>query len=261
MKKVLPIVLLIALSAGAFAWLRQSAELQRLRDENETLQYQVSEAKRLARGIENVELPEVDPAELAQLQLVRGEVLRLRAEVAGLREAVRLNPEEAREELIALLDQAEQEKERAAFLRAMREAEQADKPIQQALSRLIRACNDTARLTEGRMPRSFAELQATLEWLAEFGPADKRGMYAFEADRLLHDEPSFGPVTDHFEFVPHAIPPRPSGPPVLVLRERRPRPLPDGTWMRYYGLSNGRIEPVILPENRFEEWEKAFAPR
>jgi hypothetical protein len=258
MKRVLPIVLLIALSAGVFAWLRQP-ELQRLRDENETLWHQVSEAEQLAREIEDVELPEVDPAELEPLQPLRNEVLKLRADVTRLREAARINPEEAREVLIGLLDQAEQENARAAFLRAMREADQANKPFGQAMSRLIRACKETARLTEGRMPRSFAELQAALDWLAEFGPAEIRGMYRHEADRLLHEESSFGPVTDHFEFVPHAMPPMPyARPHVLVLRERQPRPWPDGTWVRYYGLSDGMVEQVILQENRFDDWERDF---
>jgi hypothetical protein len=224
----------------------QRSDLRHLRQQNAALRGQAAESRALAEKIAAMEQVEVDWDELDRLQLSRNELARLRGSISLIRQADQLVPEQAQAEIKSMLSEAQTMREQVEQMRQKERSEKLGKEAEQALGQLLVAARDFSR-TQGRLPYSFQEMRALhlSHGQGKSSPLERQHRF-------------FGSVEEFFEFVPNISTGNPAGTPELLFREKEPRPHPNGGWVRLYGLSNIHVEEVILPENRFAEWEQAI---
>jgi hypothetical protein len=59
-----------------------------------------------------------------------------------------------------------------------------------------------------------------------------------------------------FEIVPSPTPWNTNPPESIIVRERTPRPTPDGKWARVYGFADGSVTEQISATGYFDAWEE-----
>jgi FtsZ-binding cell division protein ZapB len=193
-------VILVVLLAGAIGLAVRQPELERLRQENATLGEQAREADRLARENAAFQAPEIDWAELERLRSLRGEMPRLRGQAVRIRDAARVDPDALEEELASLLPRLREEQERAALLRAWRDAADADKAIGRELSDALDMILNVARYNDGVIAGSFPELDAAVKTLVAKDAPQTRPFLEHLHSLLESDDPP-GRITKQFEFI------------------------------------------------------------
>jgi hypothetical protein len=100
---------------------------------------------------------------------------------------------------------------------------------------------------------SFEQLESMLAQL----PEDLRASLA----RGLNWTNEFGLSAQSFEFLPQDRIVTSKDGSVMLLRERTPRPSPDGGWVRAYGFVDGDVKEAFSKDGHFDEWEREHSPR
>jgi hypothetical protein len=233
--KIHLLLLSIFLGTAAIIGSIRQSELRQLRSQNESLRQQAAETRALAEKIVALEQVQVDLDELHRLLPMRNELARLRGEISLLNQAEQLIPEQAQSEVKSMLDQAQTSREQLELMRQMERNKKVGIEAERTLGELLIMARDFSR-TRGQLPHSFQEMRSHRP--GKQSPFERQHQF-------------LGSVEDFFEFVLN-------GSNELLLREKKPRPHPDGGWVRLYGLPNFQVEEVRLPENNHDEWERSL---
>jgi len=212
----------------------QHLRVKQLVRDNEVLRHQ------LAAGKTSPAAAATSPAEsaaMARLREQQDELLRLRGEVAQLRQAARsavtraaAAPSAGAGDIDALTTQA-------------LIAEATSARIVNALKQLGLAAISFAYCRpdqkRGLFPTSFEQMSKEVESLARSGPDGTVGGVSLE---LL-------------EFHPHERTVDPSERQMILIREKAPRHLPNGTWERIYCLFDGSVQRINRDNGDFDDFE------
>ena len=217
---------------ATLAW--QQHHLSRLADENAALR--AEKGPTAAPDPTRAEAERVDSKILNQLREQQDELLRLRGEVAQLRQATR----EARNRPTGSPNAGAAPKvESKDLAQAMQLADAVAIRTVNAQKHLSLALQVYANEHQGRFPTTFEELMPLLGDVI-----DREGAVA-------------GVPLELFEFHVHARDVRLSEPGMILLREKQARQLPDGTWERIYSLADGSVHRIQRPDGNFSEFEQA----
>lgn len=233
---------------------RRHWEANLLEMENARLRQTLVEVQRPHE--ENTRLPNlaIGDKELSGLRVERSELMKLRSEVGELRQTARVTVPELHMRIQSALADAEAEQKRAGLIQARYDVKQRSKQIKDELSGFLSLVRAAGKLNNGRPPDSFEQLEALVARSPEGNPLRE---YAPE---VLNSANRLGVSLRNFvEFVrqDRAVTIRDKS--VLLLRERAPRPSPDGGWWRAYAFADGRVEEAFSQEGNFEEWERRQA--
>ena len=202
--------------------IQQQRQVQELRRENAQLQQQVAA---LAAGTGLQPAAEADDA--ARREAEQAELLRLRGEIAQLRQAgAGYGGQRARE------TQAEAAAQQAIAMEAAREHSQ---NVIEALKNLGLAARIFATDHQDRHPTTFDEIRPEI-------PAD--GNFVG------------GVRLDQFEFFPHERIISEQEPNLILFREKAARQLPDGTWERSYCMVDGSVQTLNNATGDFSAFEQ-----
>jgi hypothetical protein len=267
--KWLPLILVMAAAAG-WGW-HQRQEQARLQFQINRLRPQAEEAAALAlaqqaeasNATNNVE---PDAAELERLRAEHRELLRLRGEMSALRARGALSRENLEEKIREGRAETESAQRETELVLARQQAARVSKERMSTLSSYVSWATLGARLSGGTIPRSWEEVQQSID--RPFLPTAKQTPERLERMRQ-HLRDWFTNTARNethslaaFEFIsaggsvdwetPEA------GRGVLFLREREPRPQPNGGWARAYGFLNGEVRQAISDSPDFTAWESQF---
>lgn len=190
-------------------------------------------------------------AEVVRLRGLRPELFKLRAQVKRIRELSTLEPAGVDER--ATTRQAE-----AEIIQAWLKSEDDSSAVMQGMNLAVMAVLEGAALTQQPVPGSMSEARSMLEKAAADGKRAAKGFLA------ALDNPELQRLgVGFFELIPLAEPitPKPQRheQEILFLREREPRKLPDGRFVRAYAWVNGATEQVLSDTGDFSAWEREHA--
>lgn len=200
--------------------------------ENQRLRAELATAQASQATPQHAPASNTAPADTRQLD----ELLRLRGEVAQLRQATRdarNGPAAAPNAGVAATVESED------LVKAMQAADAVAVQTVNAQKHLGLALQVYAIEHQGQLPTSIEELKPIL------------------GDVLDPDGMVSGVPLDLFEFHVHGRAVGLSEPEKILLREKQARRLPDGTWERIYSLADGSVHRVKRPDGDFSEFEKA----
>jgi hypothetical protein len=175
----------------------------------------------------------------ARMRADRRELIRLRASFPELRTAPR-NESELRAEIARIKQRIESERSSAKAINDSYEAQVISKTFRSVLTSIASLMQFDQHGNITNPPRSFVELERrarTNELASHYGPI---------LDSLAHGYAPHFINRDHFEFLP-------AGP--FIVRERTPRRLPDGSYLRLYLPHNIQPRDVIQKTPDFSAWE------
>ncbi len=240
---------LSALLAGLVALgIMRQREIRELRLENSALRQQQAEAARLQ--VENGALANasVDLDELNRLRGEKNELLKLRAEATALRQFESVDRAGLEKQIRAAQSAAQAAQQRGDRLRADKKAQDLQKEIMRCLGQIQWLMNAATAANQGNRPMSMAELENVIKTM----PLQNHPDWA----RLFDPSGTNAVSLRSFEFIPTSG--RADGASAQIsIRERVPRQLPDGTWARAYGFSDGHYEQAIVADGNFADWEQA----
>ena len=253
--KVARYLVLFALSGGLASASLRYREEQDLRLRNANLRQTLSDIQRLRQTNDGLTKLSIDPEELKRLRGEQRELMRLRAEVGELRRTACLTLPDFQNRIQTTLAEAEAAAKKADLIQARRAAKEQSAAVQNTLNGLIWTVRQVAEPNAqppfengATLPTSFEQLEAKLAQL----PEDLRAVHA----RRLSSTNQFGISAQSFEFMPQDRTVTTRDGWVLLLRERSPRSLPDGGWVRAYGFVNGDVEQVFSKDGQFTKWER-----
>ncbi|MBX3748431.1 MAG: hypothetical protein KF833_24255 [Verrucomicrobiae bacterium] len=260
MKSILLGPLAVLLVAGAMGLQRHGTEL-RARHELDALRPLAAQADRLAREIEAWRLLDLDTAELDRLRARKLDLLRLRGEIGDLRQAARLTPDAAQRELHELHNRADTAEAEAQRLEGIMQFDDQSRESMTSLNLALQMALIGARTAGGLPPASWDDIR---ERLAR-SPPEFPGWTDAQRDQARRHwlEQIERLPADRFEVLPSIAPDGANldaalrSNHTLLLRERTPRPHPDGGWVRAYGFLSGRVAEAISPDGDFTAWERA----
>jgi len=232
---ILTALVLAAISAAA--WRFRQQELETLRAE-------------AARALEQRAQPDLSRKEIAAEpaeKIDAQEVARLRGSIGALRARTNQTPEQ-------LHAQAEKVREEATLIRARFDAREKSKAAKGAIGTCLMLVTMVAANTDGTLPQTWDEVHSRL---SQTNPDEPRVMDHLRRTFEYANAPE-GAIAD-FEIIPNSSGVRikrrgPHGH-VPLLRERRPRPQPDGGFARYYAWLDGRTEEALAKDEDFAVWE------
>lgn len=220
-------------AALAVALAYQQNSLNRLTDENSALRSQLAAA--MATSPSTATAQTADSETLTQPRDPQAELLRLRGEVAQLRQAAREN----RNRSTAARDTgASQQLDPGELAKAMLAAEAVATRTVNAQKHLALAAHVYSMEHQDRLPTTFEELKPLL------------------GEALNPDGTVAGVSFDLLEFQPHERDIYRFETRLILLRERNARQLPDGTWERIYSLSDGSVHRIKHSNGDFGDFER-----
>jgi hypothetical protein len=154
------------------------------------------------------------------------------------------------EQIQQTLADAEATAKKAELMRARDQAGERSGETQGLLYQLLVVVQQTAREGGGPLAGSFQQLDLALSRLPENSPTRIHG------PEMLNHTNRFGLSARDFEFLPQTRPVTAQDEAVLLLREREPRPHPDGGWLRAYGFANGLTQEAFSEDGNFDTWER-----
>ena len=237
--------LVILLMAGAAAGFVRQGRIAELREVIEAGKASMRALERGRSAREAGPAVELTAEQAAQMRAERMELMRLRAGMAELRTAAQ-SPEKIEEEISKLNDAAAHEEMRAKELQTHYETEQRSKASDGMLRHLSNLVQTSARLNGGKIVRSFDELKSALSASGRIPNIDMMW------DGLRKGYPPYHVTLDQFEFLPEAA--TKNG--ILVMREREPRQLADGSWARLYFTTDFQVNELKLKDGDFAGWER-----
>lgn len=257
--KTLLVCVLIVIGGVVFGWKRNGA-IGDQRRQNAELRDTIAEIERYKRDLTGVNRTEVDTNELHRLRSERSELLKLRSEIGNLRQVSQIDLPEIQRLVELTSNQTVAIRRRGADLVAERAAKLQSSLVRDHLRYyLLGPLRNVAKANNGNYPQSMAEAEALCQMLPE-----KEQQWAlhtlFQTQKVNPNETtiigrSYSVSAKDFEFVPVTSPLTLSHPPVVLLREIAPRKLPDGTFARYYGFTDGNVTEVSSAGGDFSEWE------
>ncbi len=229
-------------------YLHRGQEQARLQHEIQAQREIANEVAHLRTQLADTPPAAPDATTLARLREENRKLIRLRGEVAGLRQIALTDIDEMMAELDSVQDQMQAATNEGNLHKARREAQNKSKQIIRLFTNLYGLLAIAAKDT---YPDSWHTLERNLA--ADTAP----GFGRERLDELSQSQLLSGPVPSEVEFL------NPSnatyeGPEVFLIRERTPRPLPDGGWARIYATSKGRRIELTAPDGDFEQAEKSF---
>lgn len=247
-------ILLILVAAGglALSGLRLR-EARTLRQQNEVLRQTAAEAQRLCDA--NVRLAglTLDKEELNRLRTERSELMKLRSEVGKLRRSARVTILELQTEIQSTWARAEAEQKKGDLIQARYDARVLAQRTRSSLQGLWSLAHEAARVSAGQLPDSFERIES----IAAAQP--EKHVLRRWVPVTLNSTNSWEIPSQSFEFLRQSRPLTIRDKSALFLRERAPRPVPDGGWFRAYVFADGRVEEAFSSEGNFEEWERQQA--
>jgi hypothetical protein len=251
--KTLGICLVLIVCGLGFAWARHR-ELVELRGQNAELQQRASEVSECERVIKGANETTVDTNELGRLREEHAEIMRLRSALGQLRQVARLDVPTLQQQADKTVAQAAQEQERGPAVVEDRAAK-----LQSALVRdflryaLLSSLRELAGTNEGRFPASFPEVERMLAALPQDGRLRWTRKSLTQTDHPSSSEQELigrqlSVSAQDFEFIPSPQPLTIEGPSTALVREAKPRALPDGRYARWYGFTDGRVEEVVTTD-------------
>jgi hypothetical protein len=231
--KIFLVILLAAGAAVGFVQQRRIAETRTRIEEQSAL---AMEADRLRKENDEARKGALNPEQIAAMRAERSELMRLRAGIGDLRVAAQ-TPEKVEAEIVKLSDAATEEEKNAKFQRDTYTANQMSRGMHGTMQIISSFVQVTARANGGKVPRSFEEVKEALKGSGRFP----------NFDQMWEGFPQ-----EHFEFVAAAA----SRDGILIVRERQPRQLPDGTWARYYLTTDYQVNELKLKDGHFAAWER-----
>jgi len=246
----------VAVLAAGFAWgIHQQRRLESSRLALSELRAQHVSLSALRRQERGAAGSAEDLAELARLREARLELLRLRGIIGDLRRTARLTTNAGADDLPRIQALAEAAEKEALRITQRRKAEELRKQTHEALratGRLVREVQSRA----GWSLRSWAEVEQALQ--QPWDPAREATRWIW---RATWESLQSGTVTpSQFELLP--VPPgvdphnADSASRTLILRERDPRPQPDGTFARAYLFLDFDSTEARSPDGNFEAYER-----
>jgi len=209
-------------AALAVLWVAERHSLNKLPEENAALRQQISQRDKLLQEPQQATALKTDNDELEKLRREHAELLRLRGEVGVLREA----KEKQQIEL------ASTRSENAKWT-AIAKAEAIRVSTINALKILGGDCYSYARHNDGVFPINLGQMEGV-----------PTGTH-------------FPLGTNSVEFVDYGQPVTTNTAPYTILvREREPRQLPDGSWDRMYLFADGSVQEAAPSDGDFDTWEK-----
>jgi hypothetical protein len=115
----------------------------------------------------------------------------------------------------------------------------------------------TWRVTADRFPASADQLKTMIH--QKIQRASERSIYFEDWLKQLEEGGYPAEAISLFEFIPHPTPPAKDDPPTLLLRERQPRSVPDGGWVRAYGTTQGKVLERTSTNGDFLSLEREWA--
>jgi RNA polymerase sigma factor (sigma-70 family) len=211
----------------------QHNSLNRLTNENSVLRSQLAEA--MAPSPSTAAAQTADSETRTRQQDQQDELLRLRGEVAQLRQAARegRNPPKAAPNVGSI-----PQLEAGDLAKAMLAAEAVATRTVNAQKHLALAAHLYSRDHQERLPTTFEELKPLL------------------GDALNLDGTVAGVSFDLLEFQPHERDIYRFETSLILLRERNARQLPDGTWERIYSLADGSVHRFKGASGDFSDFER-----
>jgi hypothetical protein len=246
MKRFLLASLVLATISTA-AWRFRQQELETLRAQAAQLLEQ-----RAQPGLSNMEIAAqpaegIDAQEVARLRSLRPELARLRGSIGALRARTNQTPEQ-------LHAQAEKVRGEATLIRARFDAREKSKAARNAIGTCLMLATVLAVNTDGTLPQTWDEVHSRL---SQTNPGEPRVMDHLR--RMFEQANAPEGAIAVFEIIPNSsgVRIKPDGPrgQVPLLRERRPRPQPDGGFARYYAWLDGRTEEALAQDENFVAWE------
>ncbi len=215
----------------ATALVQQQRNVNRLGDDNAALRQQIAA---LAAPLPVVPAGD-DTGELERLRSEHAELLRLRGEVARLRQDVSSALDKRRARVAE--SRAAEAEASAALVVAMDAARQHSLQIVNSMKYLGLAAHVFASDGQARFPTTFEEMRREM---------------GLSADGTLPG----GIAPDQFEFFAHDRVISLREPEMILFREKSARQLPDGSWQRIYCLVDGSVQTIGKLANDFSEFER-----
>jgi len=242
---ILTAVVLAALSAAA--WRFRQQELETLRAEAIGAREQRAQTDFSRKEIAAEPAEKIDAQEVARLRALQPELARLRGSIGALRARTNQTPEQ-------LHAQARKVREEATLIRARFDAQEKSKAARGAIGTCLMLATGLAVNTDGALPQTWDEVRSRL---SQTNPGEPRVMDHLR--RMFEQASTPEGVIADFEIIPNSSGVRikrggPQGH-VPLLRERRPRPQPDGGFARYYAWLDGRTEEALAKDENFAVWE------
>ncbi len=263
--RLLPALLVLGI-AGAWAW-RQEEQRSEWTREVAALRPLAQEAAELSRKWASQPPANPDTNELRRLQSDHLELLKIRDQITGLSRHADLSAETLRQRIEESKTRADRAQKEVNRIEERTRAKDLADATMQAFGRAIFHLTEALKRTSGPIPASWNDVRRAYESAgAHTVPGSSFTPQQIEANNqaLIRDldaasQESIKPAD--FELLPVAATYRhdPAGKPphLIILRERKPRPLPDGGWMRAYGFLDGSVDVATSPDGDFTEWELA----
>jgi RNA polymerase sigma factor (sigma-70 family) len=197
--------------------------LNKLQEENAALRQQISLSGNAAREMPRPVASKADNDELERLRREHAELLRLRGEVGLLRDA----KEKQQLELAAFRSEN-------AKIEAMERARAISISTVNALKILGGECYSYAQQNDSVYPTNLGQIEGVPTGAARFPLG-----------------------TNSIEFIDYGQPVSTNATSYTILvREREPRQLPDGSWSRMYLFADGSVQEAVPSDGDFDTWEK-----
>ncbi len=247
MKTILLCATILAV-ACAIGW-KQHQQLAGINRDNALLKASLRQIESIKQRRAKMSAASVSTNDLQRLRAEHLELMRMRAEIGRLHEAQKIDLPQIQKEVEAIEAQAAVTKQRGNDLTALREADIQSGRMVQAFAAFMHGIVFPLAASNGR---KFPTSRAEIEMLMNALPPEKRARLAVvDLDR------SFA----LFEFIPYERRLTLDDPPMLLLREKSPRPMPDGGFARYYGFSDKHVEEARVPTANFANWESEHRPQ
>lgn len=226
----------------------QSNEIERLKKDHRHLKTKFHEMTAAAKDLEALKEIRFDPEQLKTRQEHHRELMKVRAQVARLREQTQTASQTLRENIERLTLAQKAELEAIDRIQAERDTRKWAKDTR----RLIRSyLNVIDRISKDTFPSSRSEFEERLQHHSDQGQ-----LRAYWESIAREAQEKGYPLDATFEFVPTEFSIERSSPERLILRERTPRQLPDGNWGRYYGTTRMNSGQLTSSSPDFTEAER-----
>jgi len=251
--KTVVICLILIVGGLGFAWARHG-ELVELRGQHAELRQRAAELAECERVIKDSNHATVDTNELGRLREGHAEIMRLRSELGRLRQVARLDLPKLQQQTDQTVAQAAQEQERGPALLEDRAAKLHSALVGDFLRySLLSSLRRLAQTNSGRFPASFSEMERLLAELPQDGPWRWAREALTQTDHPSSSEEELigrqlSVSAQDFEFIPSPQPLTIEGPSTALVREAKPRALPDGRSARWYGFTDDRVEEVVTTD-------------
>lgn len=259
--RFLPALVILGV-AGVWAWRENKRGLELAR-ELAALRPLAEDAEALARKASAEPPANPDTNELRRLQSEHLELLRLRNEITGLNRHADLSPETLRQRIQESASRTDAARKATLVIEERTRAKDLADETVQALSHSIFHLTEALKRTSGPVPVSWNDVRRIFEsavaGAGAAAPSVQANLQALIENLDAAQQESVKP--SDFEFVPVPATYRhdPAGAPphLLILRERKPRRMPDGGWSRAYGFLDGTADMATSPDGDFSAWELA----